>query len=212
MIDLDGRLPSQPVLLSDLDGVLVDSAAAVERAWTAWALRRGLDVDDVLALAHGRPTVEVVAAAAPHLDTSVEAAEVEGEEVADTEGLTALPGAADLLGAVPRVALVTSGTRALASSRLAATGLSAPDVLVTADQIDRGKPHPEPYLTAAERLGASPAECLVVEDAPAGVAAGLAAGMTVVALRTTHDERDLVGAHAVVDDARDVVRWLRARQ
>jgi mannitol-1-/sugar-/sorbitol-6-phosphatase len=136
---------------------------------------------------------------APHLDAVREGRVVERRQTEETEGVVALAGAAELLASAERIAIVTSGTEALARARLAAAGLRAPDVLVTADDITHGKPDPEPYLIGAERLGAAPADCVVLEDAPAGIAAGRAAGMPVIAVRTTHEDTELAGATVIVD-------------
>ncbi|MFH9402251.1 HAD-IA family hydrolase [Streptomyces sp. NPDC017638] len=172
-------------VLFDLDGVLVRSEAVVERSWTAWALDRGLEPERVLAACHGRRSVEVVAAVAPHLDAAAEAARVEAAQTADTDGLTRCPGADAVLGALSGAAwaVVTSGTRDLARSRLRATGLPVPDVLVAADDVANGKPAPDGYLAASRALGLPPADCVVVEDALPGVTAARAAGMTVVGVR-----------------------------
>ena len=184
-------------LLADLDGVLVDSYAAVVRAWGWWAARHAIDPAPFID-AHGRPTAETIAEFAPWLDADAEAAVVEGRESTDTVGVVALPGAAELLTAGKRVAVVTSGTRSLALARLDAAGLPAPEVLITAEAVRRGKPDPEPYLLAAALVGIEPAKCTVFEDAPAGVAAGKAAGMRVVAVTTIFRAAELTGADLVV--------------
>jgi sugar-phosphatase len=190
-------------ILSDLDGVLVDSTAAVERTWAAWGERLGVDGRAVVAANHGRPARDVLAELLPpDADVDAEAAAFEDAEVADTNGVVALPGAADVLAA-PGVAIVTSCTLRLARARLEAAGLDEPEVLVTSDMVARGKPAPDPYLLAAERLGVEPSACVVLEDAPAGVAAGRAAGMTVWAVSTTHAPGDLRAAHRVARDLRD---------
>src|SRR5581483_5801796 len=149
--------------------------------------------------AHGRPSREAIAELAPALDADAEAALVEEREVGDT-GVAALPGATAMLAATRPVAIVTSGGRRLAEARLRAAGLPRPEVLVSVDSISRGKPDPEPYLYAAQRLKISPSRCTVFEDAPAGVAAGKAAGMCVVALTTTVDAAELAGADRIVRD------------
>ncbi|WP_406494533.1 HAD-IA family hydrolase [Streptomyces sp. NBC_01604] len=181
------RIPVRAVLF-DLDGVLVHSAAVVERSWTGWAHRHGLDAAEVLAVCHGRPSVETIALLAPQVDAAAEAVALEAEQAADTEGLAACQGAAELIaaldsgadGAPVLWAVVTSGTHALASARLAAVGHRQPDVFVTADAVTRGKPDPEGYLTAARALGVDPHECVVVEDAEPGARAGHAAGARVI--------------------------------
>lgn len=183
--------------LIDLDGVLVDSETAATRTWKWWAAMRGLD-PTVFVQAHGRPSRETIAEYAPQLDADAEAEVVEEREVADTEGVVALPGAAAMMREARPIAIVTSGGKRLAEARLRAAELPRPEVLVTADSVTRGKPDPEPYLLAARRLGVAPSQCTVFEDAPAGVAAGRAAGMRVVALTTTVDAEQLDGADRVV--------------
>jgi sugar-phosphatase len=204
--DWPGRLAavavSEPAaVLCDLDGVLVDSTASVEKHWTDFAEAHGLDARAVLAVAHGRTARGLISELLPGQDADALAAELEAVETADTEGSHALPGAAALLGALPptRLAVVTSGTAPVAGARLAATGLRPPPVLVTADQVATGKPAPEPYLTAARRLDVSPEDCLVIEDAPAGIAAGRAAGAQVLGLLTSHSAAALTESDAVPD-------------
>lgn len=187
-------------ILCDLDGVLVDSGDAVEAVWRDWAAEQGLDGEAVARASHGVPTREVIAAVAPHLQAAEEAARVERLHAAT--GGEALPGAADLLARAPaaKVAVVTSGSHELASARLEAAGLEAPVIVVTADAVRRGKPAPDAYLVAAQALGADPSDCVVIEDSPAGIAAGRAAQMTVWAVTTTHDADDLESAHRIEAD------------
>jgi HAD superfamily hydrolase (TIGR01509 family) len=204
-------------VLSDLDGVLVDSGAVIEGTWRRFADRHGLDPEHVLARSHGRRTVDLVRLVAPHLDAEAEAARIEREEIESAAGLRPLPGARELVESVPpeRFAIVTSGTRALAVARLRGAGLPVPEVLVTAEEVENGKPDPAGYLRAAAMLGVDPAHSLVLEDAPAGVAAGLAAGMTVVAVLTTSDGSALEGAHSRIPDLRALLpgpRGIRARR
>jgi sugar-phosphatase len=171
-------------VLFDLDGVLVDSRTAIERSWLRWAAEHGVSAQVVLAACHGRPSAETIAAVAGHLDAEAEAARLERRQATDTAELTRCPGAARLLTALPpgRWAIVTSGTRPLAFSRLRAVRLAIPDVLVTADDVAHGKPAPEGYLQAAARLGVPPGRCVVVEDSASGVRAGRAAGCRVVGI------------------------------
>ena len=178
-------------VISDLDGVLIDSSAPTVRSWRAWGERHGLDGEAIQAGNHGRPARAVIAehVGAEHVED--DAAMLAHAETADTDGVVAMPGAGDVL-ALPRVAIATSCTAPLARARLAAAGLPEPAILVTADQVERGKPAPDPYLLAAERLGVEPQACVVFEDAPAGIASGRAAGMTVWAVTTTH-EADALG-------------------
>jgi sugar-phosphatase len=198
-------------LIFDLDGVLVDSTAVVERAWRRWADERGIGWDAMLPRLHGRPGREVVAEFAPHLDALEELVTVDAYELADTDAMSVLPGALDLIElAGPEWAIVTSGGHALATGRMDAVGIPRPPVLVTAGDVTQGKPHPEPYLQAAGKLGVDPARCLVVEDAPAGVEAAQAAGMRVFAVATTHSPDVLAAADAVFATTDDVNRYLRA--
>lgn len=185
-------------VISDLDGVLVDSMPATARAWAAWGRRHGIDGAAIQAANHGRPAWAVIADhVAPH-DVEADAEFLLDAEVTDTRDVVALPGAAGIL-ALPVVAIATSCVMELARARIAAAGLRAPDVLVTADQVARGKPAPDPYLLAAERLAVDPSDCLVLEDAPAGVAAGKAAGMTVWAVTFTHAAAELDAADLVAE-------------
>jgi mannitol-1-/sugar-/sorbitol-6-phosphatase len=187
-------------LLVDLDGTLVDSTAPVRRAWGAFASRHGLQADAVHRFAQGRPSRETIRVLAPRADHDSEAAAVEDMEVHDIHGVFALPGAAQLLACDRPLAIVTSCSTALAEARLHSAGLAIPRVLVSSDGLDRGKPDPACFLIAARLLGADPARCVVLEDAPAGILAGRAAGATVIALRTTHADDELRDAHAIVDD------------
>ncbi len=186
-------------ILFDLDGVLIDSTKSVTRVWRKWATDCGLDPDFVIANIHGRPTSASVQFVAPHLDIAVETPLIEELEINDTEGVDAIPGAKALLAQIPHGSwcIVTSGTRKLATSRIAVGGLPTPDVFVTFDDITNGKPHPEPYLLGASKLGVNPAECLVFEDAPAGIEAGKAAGMKVIGVPTTYTADRLTAADAV---------------
>jgi sugar-phosphatase len=187
-------------VLTDLDMTLVDSTAPVRRAWSAFADRHGLDPDEVLRIAQGRPSRETVDLLAPAADRAAEHVALERAEVDDTAGILALPGAHALLTSGRRLAIVTSCSTALAHARLDAAGLPIPAVLVSSDGLERGKPDPACFLIAARRLRLDPARCVVLEDAPVGIAAGRAAGASVIALRTSHPDADLAGAHALADD------------
>jgi sugar-phosphatase len=191
-------------VLFDMDGVLVDSTPAVARVWTSWALEHGLVPDEVVRQAHGRPSLATIIELLPRGDHHAEDREVERREIEDIADVVALPGALRLLQAIPegRWAVVTSATRALAEVRLRVAGLPAPKHLVTASDLQRGKPFPEPYLKGAEILGIAPADCVVAEDAPSGVISGKAAGARVLALLTTADKAELLGAGAdwIADD------------
>ena len=193
--------------LFDLDGVLVDSRAVVERTWQRWAAERHpIDLVRLLHVAHGRRARDTLLIMAPHLATDEEVAWLDATELADVEGLRALPGATELLTALPRDrwAIVTSCGRDLARLRLGSVGVPMPDVMVVAEDAKRGKPAPDGYLLGAERLGVAPSDCIVFEDAPAGVAAGKAAGATVIALTTNYDPKDLREADATDADLRSI--------
>jgi sugar-phosphatase len=187
-------------LLVDLDGTLVDSSAPVRRVWEAFASRHGLHSGEVHRFAQGRPSRETVRLLAPQADHAAEAEAVEAAEVNDTAGVFALPGAPQLLASGRALAIVTSCSTTLALARLRAAGLGPPRVLISSNGLERGKPDPACFLIAARRLHVDPTRCVVLEDAPAGIRAGVAAGATVIALRTTHSDPDLRDAHAVVDD------------
>lgn len=193
-------------LLFDLDGVLVDSRSVIERHWKRWAASRGLDGSKVLEVAPGRPTVETIRLVAPGLDAVREAAELTASEAPDTEGLAAMVGARDLLRALPPRAwgVVTSGIRITAETRLGHARLPLPQVLVSADDVIRGKPDPEGYLMAAKRLDASPSECVAIEDAPIGLAAARAAGMRTIGLAFQCGREDLFDADVVIDRLTDL--------
>jgi sugar-phosphatase len=187
-------------ILFDLDGVLVDSTRAVDREWREWARRKGVDGNAVMAIAHGVRTIEVIRRVAPHLDADAEAWEIENEEANDQQGVHVMPGALELERSIPdgRWGVVTSGTRLLASARLRFCGLPVPKVLVTAEDVSHGKPHPEPYLKGAELLGFKPADCLVIEDAPAGIQSARAGGFKVMGITSTYPASKLSEADAVV--------------
>jgi sugar-phosphatase len=199
---------SPAAILADLDGTLVDSVASSERAWGALARRRGLDEDETHRFAMGKPTRETIALLVPEAEREAEQAKVDQDEVEDGDSVVAYPGAAELLAGPIPIAIVTSGSTALATARLRGAGLEPPAAMITADSITRGKPDPEPFLLGAEALGVDPARCLVLEDAPAGVAAGLAAGMPVVAFRTTHPDAEIEGATVVLDTLAEAVARL----
>ena len=187
-------------VLFDLDGVLIDSAAVVERHWRQWAMGHGLDPEVVLAVSHGRPTIETIQEVAPHLDAVAEGRACEAVGGADTDGLIVVAGARALVEAMPRDrwAVVTSGNHQTATTRLHFGGYPIPNVFITADRVTRGKPDPEGYLRAAKHLGMDPTRCLVFEDAPAGIAAAQAAGMQVIGVATTFAANKLHAADCVV--------------
>jgi sugar-phosphatase len=203
---------SPPVFLScqgilfDMDGILISSLGSVERSWTAWARMRGIEPERALGVAHGRRAIETVAHLRPDLDSEAELKVIEDLEIEDNEGLKVLPGVLDLLAALPaaRWTVVTSATERLARVRMAAGGVPVPERLVTANQVTRGKPHPEPFLAGAALLGFKPGECVVFEDSSSGAQAGRAAGCTVVATTFSHPVESLAAAHYLVRDLTDV--------
>ena len=192
-------------ILFDLDGVLVDSTPSVSRQWSLWAREKNIDPQKV-ELVHGRPTIEGVRLVAPHLDVEAEARKIEQREMEDEEGVVVMPGAAELLKSLPpeRWGIVTSGTRRLAMSRLRVGNLPVPEVLISADDVVNGKPNPEPYLKGVALLKMKPTDCLVIEDAPAGIDAAHAAGMKVVGLMTTYPAAALQKADGVARALADV--------
>ncbi|MDO4255152.1 MAG: HAD-IA family hydrolase [Kocuria sp.] len=190
-------------LLCDIDGTLVDSTAAVNRSWTLWANRHGYDPARILAVCHGRRSADTLADFLPADQVAAAAAELHALEMADLESVIALPGARELLQSLPmdRWAAVTSGDRELMPARLAAAHVPVPQIMVTAEDVEQGKPDPQGYIRAAQLLGVDPERCLVIEDAPAGLKAGIAAGARVVAVATSHPAAELFPiAHAVITD------------
>ena len=186
-------------VLFDLDGVLVDSTECVERTWREWATRHDLDPERVISMAHGRRAIETVRLIAPELSADAELTALANSEATTSEGVYEIAGARELLASLPAGswAIVTSGIRAVAEFRLRYTGLPVPPVMVCADEITRGKPDPEGYLRAAARLGRSPAECIVIEDTPAGIDAAHAGGMRALAIATTYPRSHLTSADAI---------------
>jgi mannitol-1-/sugar-/sorbitol-6-phosphatase len=195
-------------ILADLDGTLVDSVASSERAWGALARRRGLDESETHQFAMGKPTRETIALLVPADERDAEQARVDRDEVDDAGTVVAYPGAAELLAGPIPIAVVTSGSTALATARLRGAGLEVPEAMITADRVKTGKPDPEPFLLGARALGVAPGRCLALEDAPAGIASASAAGMPVIAFRTTHPEADLEAATIVLDTLADAVARL----
>ena len=195
-------------LLFDMDGVLIDSTPAVARVWRRWALEHGFNPEEVVARAHGRPSLTTVREYLPNANHEAENREVERREIEDIEGVVPLPGALELLASLPadRWTIVTSCTRRLAEVRLRAAGLPLPKKLITSNDVTHGKPYPEPYLKGAAILGFPPADCIVLEDAPAGVRAGKAAGAKVIAFKTTVQESALreAGSDWILNNCSDI--------
>jgi len=191
-------------VLFDLDGVLVDSTPAVARVWTQWAIKHGFVPEEVVRRAHGRPSITTIRELLPHADYDAENREVERGEIEDVAGVIPLPGALEILAAIPqdRWAIATSCTRRLAEVRIRAAGLPLPKHMIMSNDVQRGKPDPEPYIKAAKILGLATGDCIVIEDAPAGIRAGKAAGARVLALRTTAPDTELLesGADWIAND------------
>jgi sugar-phosphatase len=194
-------------VLFDMDGTLVDSTQVVELAWGGWAARHNIPLDDVLSFSHGRPTLGTLDHFLPGRDHAEELEELSRFEETRTEGILAVPGAAEVLQTLQKQnhpwAIVTSAPRKLAETRVLAAGLLLPKVIVPIDEIRNGKPDPEGFLHAAERLGVAPEECIVFEDTRPGIDAGLGAGMQVVGLLTTFSAREL-RHQPLIADFRDV--------
>ena len=193
-------------ILFDLDGVLVDSTPAVERVWRGWAADHGIDPDFVMQWAHGRRSIETIRRVAPYMDAPQENLNVERREIEDLEGVRMIEGAGDLLASLPagHWTIVTSATRPLAEARMNYVHLPLPNDAITAELVERGKPDPEPYLKGASLLGFPPAECLVIEDTAAGIAAAKAAGMQAIGLTTTYPAHELHRADVVVRSCADI--------
>jgi mannitol-1-/sugar-/sorbitol-6-phosphatase len=193
-------------VLFDLDGVLIDSMACIERHWRRWATKHELDAEKILAVAHGRRTVETIRLIAPRLSVEEEAAELEEASAGDTDGLKKIEGALQLLQSIPKTAwaIATSGNRQTAMTRLNFALLPVPFALITADDVINGKPHPEAYLMAASQLGVEAEKCVVIEDAPAGIQAARAANMQVIAVASTHRRQELEGADAIAEKLSDI--------
>jgi mannitol-1-/sugar-/sorbitol-6-phosphatase len=189
-----GNTISARAALFDLDGTLVNSIGVIERLWAKWSHRIGVPIDQILAVAHGRPTIETMRMLAPrHLNCEHEAAEYTQAELQDLDDIVPIAGAVELLSAIPedRRYIVTSATRDLAAARLRAARLPLTKNITTVEDVCRPKPQPDGYLAAAQQLGIAPAECLVIEDAPAGLEAARRAGMRSLAVATTMKDFEL---------------------
>jgi mannitol-1-/sugar-/sorbitol-6-phosphatase len=195
-------------LLFDNDGVIVSSIASVNRCWRRWAAHYGVANADKVQIAHGTRAVEIMEQLAPGVNKEEGLRLIEDMEIADVEDLEVLPGVRELLNSLPkeRWAIVSSATWRLLIGRLKAANLPLPDRIVSGDRVVNGKPHPEPYIRGAEMVGAEPAECIVVEDAPTGVGAGKAAGCRVMGVLGTHSVEELraAGCDWVVKSLLDV--------
>lgn len=193
-------------VLFDMDGVLMSSLGSVERSWHRYAKSRGVEPELAVRMAHGRRAIETIRALRPDLDDQAELRIIEEIEIEDNEGLVVLPGVREMIAALSadRWAIVTSATDRLARSRLAFAGIEIPQHFITADKVTNGKPHPEPYQRGAALLGVDPKDCVVIEDAPAGVAAGKAAGCHVLAVLTTHAPGTLLAANWRVNTLAEV--------
>lgn len=193
-------------ILFDLDGTLIESTLYIERLWQDWGLRHGVTPQYMSEVMHGRRAVEIVSNVAPHLQVEDEVYALETEEIVRMEGMKSYPGAKELLTAIPRGkwAIATSGSMRVASARLNYAELPTPDVFVTANDVRAGKPAPDAYLLAANRLSVGPSHCVVVEDTPAGIQAGKAAGMKTIGIASTRSKELLHQADVVVQQLADI--------
>ena len=200
---LEGRLFD--AVIFDMDGTLIDSTPAVERSWVVWAQHYGVSAED-LAHSHGMPSASIVAKLIPEPDRAAAKQFIDDLEVADTDDIVPLPGAVEALSALDddRRAIATSCHRSLMEARVAASGIPRPAVIVTVDDVTRGKPNPDPFLLAAQRLGLDPSRCLVVEDAPSGLTGARAAGCATLSVVTT-TAREHLHADAIVTDLSQVM-------
>lgn len=201
-------------VLFDMDGVLVDSRSQIEQAWKRWSVERNLEWDAVVAIIHGRGAREIVLQLTAGLDIERELELLSGYEANDPTPLAAIPGAHDCVEVARRGswAIVTSAARELARQRLNAIGVPLPEVLITANDVNRCKPDPEPYERASAALDVPADRCLVIEDSPAGIAAAKEAGMTVAAVLTTYEASALGQADFVLAGMPEVARFLEERE
>lgn len=193
-------------ILFDLDGVLVDSTLVIKRHWQKWADKHCLELKNIMEIAHGRTTVDTIQIIRPDLDAKLETENIIKEEAIDTNGLFEINGAYNLLSQLPSDAwaIATAGTKITALTRLEYCNLPTPNILVTADDIKKGKPNPEPYLLAAKLLNINPENCIVIEDAPAGIEAAHAANIDVIAVASTHQTSDLNKADYIIKKLTDI--------
>ncbi len=193
-------------ILFDMDGVLISSIGSVVRCWRRWCALYDVPGAETFEVPHGKRAIDIIRALRPDIDATEGLRVIEDMEIADTAGLQVLPGVRALLTSLPpeRWAIVTSATHRLLLGRLEVAGLPVPERLISADMVENGKPHPEPYRRGAALLGARPDECLVVEDAPSGVLAGRAAGCRVLGVLGTHSREDLGEADFVTPSLESV--------
>ncbi|MEX5668932.1 HAD family hydrolase [Pseudomonas neuropathica] len=192
--------------LFDMDGTVLNSIAAAERIWAAWAVRHGVDVETFLPTIHGVRAIDTITRLnLPGVDAEAQAAFITEAEIEDVEGIVEIPGAAAFLNGLPkdRWAMVTSAPRDLALRRMAAAGIPEPAVMITAEDVQAGKPDPAGYLLAAKRLGLEPRDCLIFEDATVGIQAAEAAGAPLMIITTTH-QHPLETAHATLASYADI--------
>ncbi|MBA4076335.1 MAG: hypothetical protein C0508_14930 [Cyanobacteria bacterium PR.023] len=196
-------------ILSDLDGTLVDSTICVDYAVAAWAEEHNLHLGDLVEKAHGRRTIDIVQMFTPDADIDAEVKHLEDLETSCTKGLVPIDGAVELLSRLSphHFAVVTSGSHRLATHRLTHTKLPIPRVFITADDVTLGKPNPEPYILAANRLGLEPKDCVVFEDSPNGIKAAKQAGMRVIAIAVRSADHNITEADYVVHD----LTWITLR-
>jgi len=193
-------------ILFDLDGTLVESTFFIERLWQDWGVQHGITPQRMSEVMHGRPAAEIINIVAPHVSIEDEIHTLEANELLRMDGMRTYAGAKELLSSLPsnQWAIVTSGSLRVASARLNYANLPRPAVFITADDIKKGKPAPDAYLLAAQRLRIDPADCVVVEDAPAGIQAGKSAGMKVIGVASSHSKEELHQADVVVRQLADI--------
>ena len=200
------RVATQGILF-DMDGVLVSSIGSVVRCWRRWAELYDIPNAEVYEVPHGQRAIDIVKMLRPDIDPEEGLRVIEDMEMEDTADLVVLPGVKALLESLPpeRWAIVTSATRRLLLGRLKAAGLPLPERIISGDMVERGKPDPEPYRRGAALLGLRPEECVVVEDAPSGLGAGVAAGCRVLGVLGTHSVEELEGASWIVPSLEELV-------
>lgn len=201
-------------ILFDLDGTLIDSTSRIQRLWVDWGSRHGIAPQSILDVMHGRRAGETISLVAPHLSVQDEVVALETDEISNMDEVKLYPGAGELLSRLSskQWAVVTSGSLRVAGARMNHVGLPTPDIFITGDDVKSGKPAPEGYLLAADRLSVRPADCVVLEDSPAGVQAGRAARMKVIAVATTLPPEELGQADVVVNQLTDILLTVKSRE